>query len=326
MPAEVSTEMLVPPREPVNFMGSEIGAESVTDLLSDAQGHFETGQWEQAREKVHQASRLAATLTADLRGQRLAVRAWRMEAELMRAQGQYGGAERKLHRVIKLAEAWFGSEDAAVGRCLNALGIVYRYTGRNDDALTCYERALVILAQAGEAVGEAVVLHNLAGLYFALGQLDEAEKAVRKALEMRLVWAPESALAIAADRLCLAAILTQAGNSEARMHAESALQSYREHHGSEHVEVGYCLQVLGHISATSDADHETARALFAEALKVKKGTLGPLHPELLPTLLSLITLSNGSSRVALVQEALRIAALLPKTHPLKQRCLKLTST
>ncbi|MER6632618.1 tetratricopeptide repeat protein [Streptomyces sp. NPDC000987] len=290
------------------------------DLLAEVEQHHRSGQWAQARAKAGQAVRLAGRLPDSARGRQLALTTWRTGAELLRVLGRYRAAERVLRQLVRHARTGSAEGDLELALTFNGLGILYRYTGRGTEAEQCYTRALSLFQNVEDVVGEATVQHNLAGLYFAAGQLDAAEQAVRRALDIRHAHTPEAAAEIAADSLCLAGVLAQAERLEAKTYAERALRFYRETYGPDHVEVGYCLQVLGHVAATVEGDRERARGLYEHALRIKKQTLGPEHPELLSTLLSLIDLSSGPARDEWVAEARLVAAPLPDTHPLKQQC------
>ncbi|MEA2245451.1 MAG: hypothetical protein QOD24_5007, partial [Solirubrobacteraceae bacterium] len=80
-----------------------------------------------------------------------------------RSRGHYDEAERELRAAIAHAETSFGSCSLETAAALNALGMVFKYSGRFDEGVELYERALSILQRA---VGEehpdvASIYHNL---------------------------------------------------------------------------------------------------------------------------------------------------------------------
>jgi tetratricopeptide (TPR) repeat protein len=295
-------------------------------LLLRARAHQQATRYAAAQPNVREAESLAAGVNDSERKRRVLVQAWQTSAELMWQCGRYEAAERTFGHAIAMAEDWFGVDDVAVAGCLNGLGIVLRYTGRNDEAEQCYLRVLAVFTARADTAGEAGILHNLAGLHFAVGDLSKAETAIRRALDLRLTQTPLPVVAIAADKLCLASILSTAGKPEAREHAQAALCTYRELFGPDHVELGYCLHVLAHIEATTGGQPAAALDMFAQALRIKKICLGPRHPELLATLISMASLHNGEAKMALLDEAWQIAEPLPPSHPLKRRCQEMAVT
>jgi tetratricopeptide (TPR) repeat protein len=57
---------------------------------------------------------------------------------------------------------------------LNTLGVAYRALGRLEEAVTCYQNALVICRETGDRYGEGQTVDNLGDAYQDLGQLDRA--------------------------------------------------------------------------------------------------------------------------------------------------------
>jgi tetratricopeptide (TPR) repeat protein len=85
-----------------------------------------------------------------------------------------------LRRAIELkraAEDRFGEYEA-----LSDLGSAYRALGRHGEAMTCQQKALSMMAEAGFPAGEALVLNDLGVTLTATGQLDEAGDLHRRGL------------------------------------------------------------------------------------------------------------------------------------------------
>jgi tetratricopeptide (TPR) repeat protein len=72
-------------------------------------------------------------------------------------------------------------------RVRNDLGVLFKYTGRFDEAAELYEAALQVQAMRSRArtPGVATVLHNIGGLAHAAGRPAEGEAPAREALAIR---------------------------------------------------------------------------------------------------------------------------------------------
>jgi tetratricopeptide (TPR) repeat protein len=68
------------------------------------------------------------------------------------------------------------------GRVLTNLGVNAYHEGRWDEALDLYERARVASEQAGDEIGAAFNLNNVAEIRLEQGRLDEAEQLLREVL------------------------------------------------------------------------------------------------------------------------------------------------
>ncbi|MHB2019436.1 MAG: tetratricopeptide repeat protein [Candidatus Xenobia bacterium] len=94
-----------------------------------------------------------------------------------------------LHDLGRRAEARAALEQhLAMGpdaAACNMLGVVLQAESRYPEARGCYEEALRLRRAAGDALGAARVLHNLAHLLQAEQRMEEAEAAYREVLELR---------------------------------------------------------------------------------------------------------------------------------------------
>jgi tetratricopeptide (TPR) repeat protein len=292
--------------------------DEVRALLLRARARRVWGRQKDGRADVRRAVALCLDAGDDPRTRRLVVQSWRAVAELLRERGLYRGAERVLRVLVARAQAWFGYGDPDVGRCLNEMGMVLGYLGRKDDAQRCFADALLIFGVDGEEESAMSVMLNLAHLYCARGRLADAEDLSRRGLALRLSLTPHAVVAVASNRLCLATILGVRGRlDEAARNCHDALRVFREAYGPDHIEVGNCLHVLALITADA-GDSIQARAMFTEALRIKRLRLGARHPELLSPMLRLAQISDSGQRSALVSEAERVAMRLPPAHWLRQ--------
>ena len=102
-------------------------------------------------------------------------------------RGRYEDAERALLAAIAGAEADFGANAIETGTALNALGMVFKYSGRFDEGVDLYRRALQILERGvgAEHPDVASIYHNLGGLEHARRNFAEAEPYARRSVELR---------------------------------------------------------------------------------------------------------------------------------------------
>jgi tetratricopeptide (TPR) repeat protein len=86
-----------------------------------------------------------------------------LRADFCRAQGLYSKSEVVFCRALELAEQIFADDDSELLLLLNNFAVLYKYSGRFDDAERMYRRALWI---AEKRFGEchatvATLYHNL---------------------------------------------------------------------------------------------------------------------------------------------------------------------
>jgi tetratricopeptide (TPR) repeat protein len=210
----------------------------------------------------------------DLR--RLRVRALTQLGWLCRCQAKYAVSETALRQALSLAKP-LGEEEIAL--VLNAQAVLYKYTGRFDEARRMYLRVLRILLRAHGAAhpGVATVYHNLGGLEHARQRYARGEPYARRALALR-----EAALGpdhpdVAADQANLAALLDGQGKlDEAEALYLQALAVFERVFGPDHYEVAV---TLNNLAAIHDARGRPAEAerLYRRALAIKERLLGPDH-------------------------------------------------
>jgi tetratricopeptide (TPR) repeat protein len=166
---------------------------------------------------------------------------------LCRCQARYADSEAILRQALTLAKGLDALETATV---LNTLAVLYKYTGRFDEARRMYRRALRIIQQArgAEHPDVATLYHNLGGLEHARGRHARGEPHARRAVAIR-----EAALGpdhpdVAADKANLAALLDGQGKlDEAEGLYHQALVVFERVHGPDHYEVAVNLNNLAAI-------------------------------------------------------------------------------
>ena len=159
------------------------------------------------------------------------------------------------------AEATLGPNHASMVPLLNGLGVVYKYTGRFDDAERVYRRALTLAEMLRPANTQqlADLYHNLGGLAHARGRFAEAEPLARSAVELRLRALGEQHPSVAADRAALAGILGPIG------HALEAETSYKQFLHGEAVAWGMVAAAMI-AAALQKTDSDTARRIISTVI------------------------------------------------------------
>lgn len=186
-----------------------------------------------------------------------------------------------------IAEKCLAPDAPAVVDLLNRVGVLAKYSGDHDAAAVAYARALELEGNrqpCPRVSTMASLLHNVGGLAHARGSCAEAALAARRGLELRReVCAPDS-FEVAADEGALAAILVDLGELEEALllatHARSVLVARVGDHDHEAVAALAALAAALHRRGDVDLAGET----YAAVLHAKEVTLGPSHPELVPTL------------------------------------------
>jgi tetratricopeptide (TPR) repeat protein len=204
---------------------------------------------------------------------------------ISRSRGDYEAAERKLREAIAFAEEKFGPESIETAYTLNGLGMVFKYSGRFDDALPLYLRALDILERAvGEAPSVATIYHNLGGAEHARRNFAAAEPYARRSVELRRALLGPDDPAVAEDEAAWAPILHALGrDDEAEQLLRRALPRLEQAYGAGHPEVAGAWNNLASVlQATGDL--AGAEAAYRRALELKVRALGAGHPAVAITL------------------------------------------
>jgi tetratricopeptide (TPR) repeat protein len=241
--------------------------------------------------------------------------------DMVRIRGRYDEAEPHLREAIAIGEASLGGEDEDVVTAVNSLAVLFKYSGRFDDAAALYARAL----RAAEAAGVddeslATLLHNIGGLEHARGDYAAGEPAARRSVELRERARGPDHPAVAADVAALAAIVEGQGrHAEAEGMYLRALAIFERTHGPDHYEIAVNLNNLAGVRHAQGRSAD-AEALYRRAIRIKASLLGGDHPDVGLSLNNLALLLEGTDRapeaVALYQRALEIlSSRLDARHP-----------
>ena len=150
----------------------------------------ERGDYEGAINAAKRATNILDTLGENFSGDDAAhirLEAWSRLGNLQRHLARYSEAEENLKRALALALESFGEASDEASNARNNLGILYKYTGKFDDAKILYETALANIEReyGREHISTASLYHNLGGLEHARGDFAAGEEPARKAWEIR---------------------------------------------------------------------------------------------------------------------------------------------
>jgi tetratricopeptide (TPR) repeat protein len=238
--------------------------------------------------------------------------------------GRYEEAGTVLRFGREEAERRLGLDDADVGVCCNALGMLGKYTGQFKDAETHYERAMTIATSSDsyDDLQVATIWHNIGGLRHASGRAAEAEEPARRAYELRSAALGRDHPDALADGAALAAVLLDLDRyDEAEVLLERARAGFEDRHGSHHYEVAVCLHGLA-TASYARGDLSSAERRWAEALAIKEDVLGHEHPELALTLNNLGVVHHDRGRLAEAraawQRSLSVLTGVGPDHPARR--------
>lgn len=285
----------------------------VERLLEAAGERFDLGDSRGAEVVLMEAAPLVTDAPFEVK-----LRWLRALGRVRRTLGSYAEAESVLREALELIEG-LGSDLLERARVLNDLGMTLRYAGRLDDAIACYRSALEQMDASGDAASElaASLHHNLGGAEHARGNLDEAERFARWAIELReRLFGPEHPDALL-DRAALAPILIAQGRGEdARALLEEVIPRLEGAlpAGDEDVAAA-----LGNLAAAELDAGDIARAeeLAERALRHRERRLGRDHPDLAPLLntLALVARRRGDARTAVARYRRALTILERSVHP-----------
>jgi len=256
----------------------------------------------------------------------LRVYATAQQGSALRALGRYQEASRSLRDALDLGERELGEDHPVVAGVHNDFGVLLKAYGDFDGALAHYHRAMPVLRELyGETSDQmATLYHNLGGIEFVRGNLEQAERWARRGVRVRCDVHGPNHIAVVYDLGALAPILIQRGlRAEARELLGSVLARLRRDLGDSHYEVSVVLTNLGALDAAEQRWMD-ARHHLSDAARIKRSVLGPDSPELVRTLANLSMAAERTGDLALARrsrdEARRIAAdSLPPSHPLRDQ-------
>jgi tetratricopeptide (TPR) repeat protein len=142
-----------------------------------AESELRTGSVQRARDRLRQ---LVAPYEAMGDGPRLR-RVMNMLGVAELESGDVPAADAALQRALELASA--AGDHLVAARVTNNLGALANLRGQRERALSLYQLAVPAFQQLGSDLGLAETYHNLAITHRDLGQLDQADRCQRRALD-----------------------------------------------------------------------------------------------------------------------------------------------
>ena len=217
----------------------------------------------------------------------------------LREAGHYREAEPYLRRAVKDLEQHAPGNRGILAGAWNILGMFCKYTGKFEEGIDLYRRAL---AAASDEWGPdhpevASIYHNIGGIHHARGAYAEAEEPARRSVEIRRAALGPGHPAVAADEAAYAAVLDELGRyRESAVLYEQALGVFRNLYGDEHYEIAANLNNLAAVAAAT-GDPEKAEQLYRQSLGMKERLLGVEHPDTALTACNLAGLLEESGRI-----------------------------
>jgi tetratricopeptide (TPR) repeat protein len=195
-------------------------------------------------------------------------------AELLRDKAAYAEAESLYQRALAIRCGLWGDQHPEVARNLTELGGLASRTGDYESARAYYDQAQGIYHQAGDALGEADVMNNVANFLRATGDLATAEQMHRDVLAIRRQDLGSKHRAVGTSLVNLAALLRErrargdlVDDAEIESLYSEALELRRELRGDRHRDVAATLVGLGTFLLEKGAP-QSADPLLRQALDI----------------------------------------------------------
>jgi tetratricopeptide (TPR) repeat protein/predicted Ser/Thr protein kinase len=276
---------------------SQAVTEFLTNMLASVDPETARGEEISVREILDQTATTLPML-ADRPRVELAIRTTLGSA--YRALGRFSDALPQIVAARKLAESVHGPE--SVQALTLARGIAITTSDLNDPT-SALEQMRHTVASFERVLGPgapetALAIGDLGRLLVETGNMEEAEKTLRRAIELtRATLGPENHDYLT-QRDHLGALLTDLGRfAEGEEVLRSLLADRRAVFGPDSPTVAYTITTLANVVQKQGRNAE-AIELLTESLRVRRISLAPDHPSLLINLANLATALIGSGRAA----------------------------
>jgi len=288
---------------------------AVTDFnyavsFSDNSGSFETEE-KYRKYKRHFFDALEPEKIADKSDLEKA-RSYNDVGEMFYASTKYKSAERSFHEAQKLYESSGSENTAEYCKLLSNLGLLYHTTGQYTRAKYYSENAYNKRSNIGDNTGLAASLNNLAVLHKDMGNYNEAETLIHKAVQEALKNDGEKSSAYAIVLNNQAIIYQTTGRySEAESVLKKAIgiasEELREKSPS-YVKMKVNLALLYQLQERFDE----AEAIYTEAIEIRKKRLGTRHPDYAVMLRNMASLLMLKGEYAKAEDNLNQAVAIYK--------------
>jgi tetratricopeptide (TPR) repeat protein len=217
-------------------------------------------------------------------------------------QGAWEQAEPLLQKAADRAQMR-AVDDVEVALSWNLLGVLYKFSGRFNQAEDAYARAQIHLERAGvdDHPLAATLAHNWGGLAFSRGDYQAGEVEARRSVWLRTASQGATRRDVVSDVAARAAILAQQGRlDEAAADLEMALDAYERLHGRLHLDWAVTANNLGVVEGRR-GNPSRAEYLLEQALRAKEHILGADAVDVAVTLINLVDLYSASGRLDLAR-------------------------
>lgn len=271
------------------------GAERVTvQLIRTSEQAFDAGQYARAERYARAA---VARLGEHDRSSAVRCAAERSLGTALRARARYDEAEAHLRNALRWARS-VGPLEIAASK--NALGMLFKYTGRYAEAARLYHGALEVIEALFGAhdLRLAPILHNLGGIEHARRRFARGEAHARRGLTIRRRALGRDNVVVAQDEVALGALLE--GQDKLRDAARlyrRALVVFERAGSSQQYEVAVVCNNLGSIAHARGRIAE-GLTFYRRSLRIKRRMLGDHHPDVAVTRNNLAVLSKSLGRHA----------------------------
>jgi tetratricopeptide (TPR) repeat protein len=190
----------------------------------------------------------------------------RLIADRQGSEGHYELAISTYQRALSLLEGL--GEHAKTGAAMNNMAIDYANEGKLDRALQLYQQAKSHFEQCGDKGNTATAVTNIADILYLRGNLPLAEKTYRQSHDLISAMDhgdPSYELSQLADLE-----LAEGKLSEAKLHAQQAIDFLRPSQGSYQYLTGAMIELGEALEA--EGDLSGARAQFEQALALREKT------------------------------------------------------
>ncbi len=294
-------ERMPPPEDP--RLAHDV--EQLRERLQAIEAEHDAGRYAQALEHLDPLLADSGTLAyGPVHAEALLLRGL-----LLAQDGQYPEAERELTRAHGLAVRH--AHESVELKTSDRLGYVVGYLqARFAEGKQWSRTALPLAERLGDPGAIASVMGHLATVHYRQGEYDDAERLLRRTLELR-------ERALGADHPTIAGTANNLGNilagqgrfEEAQQQLQRAVEVYERALGSSHPNVASSLANLGNV-LDSQGKYEDAERAHRRALELEMAALGEDHPDVARSLnnLALVLGSRGEHEDAerLYRQALTI--------------------
>lgn len=274
---------------------SQAVTEFLTGMLGAIDPELARGEEISVRQLLDQT---AATIPELSERPRVALAVRTTLGNTYRALGLWSEAMPHLVAARDLAVIVHGEESVQALTLGRAIAIT---TSDLNDPTGALEQMIEVVAAMERVAGEAspdtaLAVGDLGRLFVETGQIEEAERTLRRAIDLTRASLGPRHPELLTQRDHLGALMTDMGRfAEGETILRELLEDRRAVFGAESPTVAYTITTLANV-VQKQGKHEEAIALLRESLAIRRACLPPDHPSLLINLANLATALIGSGK------------------------------